>query len=60
MKNFTWNHLPCAGGFYDQDEDILRVWECIRHCFIDTTKNENIQKALDDKRAREEKLKKKG
>ena len=33
-KNCTWIHLPGAGGFYDQDEFIMTIWECIRYSYI--------------------------
>lgn len=28
-KNYTWVHLPCAGGLYDQDNLIMSIWNVI-------------------------------
>lgn len=30
LKEGTWNHLPGAGGYYDQNEIIMGIWEYIK------------------------------
>ncbi len=29
-KQGTWKHIPSEGGYYDQDEIIMDIWEAIK------------------------------
>ena len=29
-RELRWIHLPGAGGYYDQDEMIMSIWEAVR------------------------------
>lgn len=29
MENMKWNHLPAPGGMYDQDPELLELWDII-------------------------------
>ena len=33
-KNGQWLHLPSDGGYYDQDNFIMSIWECIRDSYL--------------------------
>jgi hypothetical protein len=33
-RHYSWIHLPNKGGFYDQDDFIFKVWECVRYEYM--------------------------
>lgn len=42
----NWRHLPNAGGYYDQDEFIMSVWETIRSSYVKAMNDEEFTKSL--------------
>jgi len=38
IRGSHWVHLPSAGGYYDQDESIMELWEIIRSKIIQKTR----------------------
>lgn len=41
-----WSHLPGAGGYYDQDEWIMTVWESVRRSVINAFCDKNFMESL--------------
>lgn len=41
-----WKHLPCAGGLYDQDEFLFRVWEMVRRKYIEAMTDKEFQQTI--------------
>lgn len=33
-ENYNWQHLPHKGGYYEQDDFFILIWERIRYEFI--------------------------
>jgi hypothetical protein len=36
----SWEFLPGAGGYYDQDQYIFSIWEWVRFCYLDLSLND--------------------
>jgi len=49
-EDLTWINLPESGGYYDQDEKLMAVWETIRVCYIKAKSDENVMKYLEGKK----------
>lgn len=49
-EQLTWRVLPCSGGYYDQDEKIMAVWETIRVCYIKAKTDPQIMAYIEGKR----------
>jgi hypothetical protein len=58
VKHNCWYHLPCNGGYYDQDDFIMVIWEYIRYCVSKAGKDPEIIKELN--RQAEQRNKKNG
>jgi hypothetical protein len=39
-RDLQWNTLPCSGGYYDQDEFFITIWEQVRYSYIDIKAND--------------------
>ena len=52
INNFNWVHLPGSGGYYDQDEFFLCVWEEIRKEMIYAKYDESFQKELAERKTK--------
>ena len=46
LQNYNWVHLPNAGGYYNQDEFLIMVWECIRTEYIRAIKDDVFMQSL--------------
>jgi hypothetical protein len=49
LDSSNWVHLPNAGGYYDQDEFIIRVWEQVRYEYIAAKRDPGFKKSLEIK-----------
>jgi hypothetical protein len=38
LKTLTWAHLPNDGGYYDQDEFFMNIWETVKHIYTSLIK----------------------
>lgn len=50
-KTYTWNHLPCKGGFYDQDVFLMAIWNVIADEFYLAMKDPEMMKFFEVKNA---------
>jgi hypothetical protein len=41
-----WVHLPRAGGYYDQDNFTMTVWELIKKEYLTALKDEQFMKTV--------------
>jgi len=46
LDGTSWRHLPEDGGYYNQDEFIMSVWEEIRYFYIKTLNDDDFQNSL--------------
>ncbi len=46
QERYNWLHLPSSGGYYDQDEFLLSVWEYVRYEFIQAKRDETFMNNL--------------
>lgn len=49
LKTHNWIHLPEKGGYYDQDENIMSIWNIIRNEVCNAMKDTEFQKSLEVK-----------
>lgn len=42
----TWINLPCAGGYYNQDMQIMEIWEAVSHAYFSVLSDKNFKEAL--------------
>jgi len=45
----SWSHLPGDGGYYDQDEMIMPIWEAVRQAIIMAMSDSNFIQSLGGK-----------
>lgn len=45
VRRYYWIHLPEIGGYYDQDEEIMYIWEFIKTTYIEELNNYLQEKA---------------
>lgn len=45
----VWAHLPEDGGYYDQDETIMNIWETVRYYYIKMQSNSDVISVLEKK-----------
>lgn len=46
FDNRRWAILPEAGGLYDQDEWIMKVWKCVINTYYEVLRKPEVQKQI--------------
>lgn len=50
VRTYNWIHLPNKGGYYDQDEFFLIVWEYVRYEYIMAKNDEKFMTSISNKK----------
>lgn len=42
LKKYNWLHLPNSGGYYEQDDFFITIWNYIRYEYVKAMKDESF------------------